>query len=169
MILNNKIYNLVLSDCIRIIAALVILYRLPIPLFVKIILIMISDSVDCGIPRILFNHWIDCSTDTYQRLDKITDTICYTFLLFYILKNGDLSTNYNYLLIVLYIYRLIGVFLFLIKNDRKDLFYFPNFFLEISLGLMVINYFPTLKKYREVILLLIAVYKILAEYYLHYR
>lgn len=99
--------------------------------------------------------------------DKITDTICYTLLLFYILKNGGMSTNYNYLIILLFIYRLIGTSLFLIKNNRKYLFYFPNFFLETCLGLMVIKYFPMLKKFREIIILIIIIYKIIQEYYLH--
>ena len=99
--------------------------------------------------------------------DKIADIICYTLLLVYILNNGGLSSNSNYLLILLFTYRFIGTYLFLIKNNRKYLFYFPNFFLEICLGLVVINHFPILKNYKEIILITIVIYKIILEYYLH--
>ena len=43
------------------------------------------------------------------------------------------------------------------------------FFLEICLGLMVINYFPMLKRFIEIIILIIIIYKIIVEYYLHFR
>lgn len=101
--------------------------------------------------------------------DKITDTICYTLLLFYILKNGGMNNNYNYLIVLLFIYRLIGIYLFFIKKNRKYLFYFPNFFLEICLGLMVINYFPNLKNFNVIIISIVIIYKIILEYYLHFH
>ena len=44
------------------------------------------------------------------------------------IKNGNLSTNYTNLIILLFIYRLIGLYLFLISSNRLYLFYFPNFF-----------------------------------------
>lgn len=167
--LNNKKVKLFISQCIRIIATIIILYTLNIPIFMKILLIMVTDFIDCDIPRFLFGseNWIVCNESVYQISDKITDTICYTLLLFYILNNGGLSTNYNYLLILLFIYRLIGIYLFLIKNNRKYLFYFPNFFLEICLGVMVINHFPILNKFKVNIFLFIIIYKIILEYYLH--
>ena len=169
MILNNKKDKLLLSEFVRIIATIIILYTLNIPIFMKILLIMLTDSINCAIPRFVFGSekWIVCNENIYQVSDKITDTICYTLLLFYILNNGGMSTNYNYLLIILFIYRLVGIYLFLINNSRKYLFYFPNFFLEICLGLMVINYFPMLKKFKVIIILIIIIYKIILEYYLH--
>ena len=165
MILKNE-EILFLFQCIRVITTIIILDILNIPIFLKILLIILTDLLDCGIPRLLFGSkkWLDCNESTYQKSDKITDTICYTLLLFYILENGEMSTNYNYLIIL---YRLIGVYLFLIKNNRKYLFYFPNFFLEICLGLMIINYYPMLKKFKGIILLIIIIFKILNEYYLH--
>tara|TARA_B100000927_G_C16471816_1_gene471877 strand:+ start:2232 stop:2765 length:534 start_codon:yes stop_codon:yes gene_type:complete len=170
MILNDK-RKLFVSQCIRIIATIIILHSLNIPIFMKILLIMITDSIDCGIPRFLFGseNWIDCDANIYQVSDKIVDTICYALLLFYLLNKGGLSPGYNYLIILLFIYRLIGVYLFLLKNSRKYLFYFPNFFLEICLGLAVINYFSNLKNFKVIILLIIFIYKIMLEYYLHFR
>ena len=140
---------------------------LNIPIFIKIPLIILTDSIDCGIPHFLFDEWIDCNTDIYQTSDKITDMICYTLLLVYILHSGGLSSKYNYLLILLFIYRLIGTYLFLIKKDTTYLFYFPNFFLEICFGLVLINNFLILKNYKEIILIVIVIYKLILEYYLH--
>ena len=174
--------NLFISQCIRIFATTIILYTLKIPIFMKILLIMLIDFIDCDIPRFLFGaeNWINCNANIYQvsdkiadsiyqMSDKITDTICYTLLLFYVLNKGSMSTNYKYLIILLFIYRLLGVCLFLLKNSRSYLFYFPNFFLEICLGLMVINYFPNLKKFKLSIILIIIIYKIILEYYLHFH
>ena len=165
----DKKEKLYLSQFIRIITTILILYFLNIPIFMKILLIMLTDLIDCEISRFLFGakNWILCNQSIYQVSDKITDTICYTLLLFYILKNAGMSSNYNYLIILLFIYRLIGVYLFLIKNNIKYLFYFPNFFLEISLGLMIINYFPMLKKFKVIIFLIIVIYKIILEYNIH--
>ena len=139
----------------------------------KILLIMLIDRIDCGVLALRFllksEKWIDCDTIIYQKSDKIIDIICYTLLLFYIIDNGSLSVNYNYLIILLFIFRLIGLYLFIIKNNRNYLFYFPNFFLEISLILLIIDYFSIFKKYKLIIILLIFVYKIIFEYYLHYN
>lgn len=169
MIITNQKSLLFISAFIRIIATIIILYSLNIPIFVKILLIMATDFIDCDIPRYIFGYknWVNCSKNLYQKTDKITDTICYALLLIYILKNGNLSTNYNNLIILLFIYRLIGLYLFLISSNRLYLFYFPNFFLEICLGLMIINYYPILKNYEITIILFIILYKIVQEYILH--
>jgi hypothetical protein len=171
MILNDKKRMFYFSECIRIIATIIILYTLNIPIFMKILLIMITDFIDCDVPRFFLGskNWIDCNSNIYQISDKITDTICYTLLLFYILKNGGMNNNYNYLIVLLFIYRLIGIYLFFIKKNRKYLFYFPNFFLEICLGLMVINYFPNLKNFNVIIISIVIIYKIILEYYLHFH
>ena len=51
MILNDKKRMFYLSESIRIIATIIILYTLNIPIFMKILLIMITDFIDCDIPR----------------------------------------------------------------------------------------------------------------------
>tara|TARA_Y100000741_G_C18255617_1_gene558849 strand:- start:1116 stop:1667 length:552 start_codon:yes stop_codon:yes gene_type:complete len=156
---QTKKRNIFISQCIRIIITIFILYALDIPIFIKILLIIINDLLDC----------LGCDNLYYQKLDKISDSICYILLLFYILQNGNLSTNYNYLITLLLIYRLIGTYLFIIKNNRKYLFYFPNFFLEICLGLMIINYYPVLKEKEFIIIIIIIIYKIITEYFHHYK
>ena len=166
--LISKKWKLLIAECIRVTATIIILYRVNIPIYLKIILIMLSDKLDCEVLRLFMEPECDEKpNEVYQKWDKITDIICYTILLFYILNNGGLSSNYNYLIIVLFIFRLIGTYLFLIKNDRKYLFYFPNFFLEICVGLMVIQYYPKLKKCENFIMIYIIIYKIIEEYYRH--
>ena len=174
MLLIKEKKLLLLSECIRILLTIIILYVFNIPIFFKILLIMLCDKLDCShmsfpyTGPLLSNNTNICKTLYYQKLDKITDSICYTLILFYILKNENMSTNYNYIIILLFTYRLIGTYLFLTKNNRKYLFYFPNFFLEIILGLSIINYFLVLKKYKEIIILILIIYKIIVEYYMHY-
>ena len=154
------------AELVRIILTIVIL-SLPIPLFVKIILIMISDLIDCAKIYHSYFDWIDCKSEIYQRLDKITDSICYTILLFYILNYGGLSVNYNYILIGLVIYRLIGTYLFIKKNNRKYLFYFPNFFIEMSLLFSIITHFDISYKYS--LIPLVIIFKLFQEYIMHYK
>ena len=165
---SNEIMKLLVSYFIRVSSTLIILYKLKIPIYTKIILVMLTDSIDCSRKHEEFlNEWINCNSNVYQVTDKIVDTLCYTILLFYILRNGSLSSYNNNLLKYLFIFRLVGVFLFLIKNNREYLFYFPNFFLEISLGLMLINKFKILDNYKTIIISTIIILKIMQEYYLH--
>ena len=88
MILNNKEKKLFLSQFIRIIITIIIIYFLNIPIFMKILLIMLSDRIDCGVLALRFllksEKWVDCDTSIYQKSDKMIDIICYTLLLFYI-------------------------------------------------------------------------------------
>jgi hypothetical protein len=169
MMISNQNKLLFISAFIRIIITIIILYSFNIPIFIKILLIILADFIDCDIPRYIFGYknWVNCNENLYQKTDKITDTICYVLLLIYILKNANLSTNYNNLIILLFIYRLIGLYLFLINSNRVYLFYFPNFFLEICLGLMIINYYPILDNFKIIIILFIIILKIIQEYYLH--
>ena len=93
IIRTNKKINLYISEYLRIISTVFILYFLIVKKFIKLLLIMLTDTFDCGLPGYIFgkNNWINCSEYTYQKWDKITDTICYTLLLVYILKKGNLS------------------------------------------------------------------------------
>ena len=108
----NKRKKLYISQIIRVILSFIILFILKAPLYIKILLVMTTDAIDCGIPNnIIFESkkWVNCKKKLYKKSDKITDTICYSMLLYYILVNGNLSSKYKYILILLFIYRLIGV------------------------------------------------------------
>lgn len=155
------------SECIRIVVTMAILFALNVPIFLKIVLIILADLIDCDIGRLVYNNWIDCNSITYQKTDKVADTICYMLLLVYLLNNGRMSINYSYLIILLFIYRTIGVYMFLISEDRSYLFYFPNFFLEITLGLALTDYFKYLKPFKGFALAGIVLFKVAQEYYMH--
>jgi len=156
---------------LRIILTLGILYCFQIPVFLKIVVILwFIDNLDIDIlkkktglsEKILGKTW------SYQKIDKIADSVCYVILLFYIVHNKLLSEDDTILLVGLLIFRLVGVSLFLQFHNRKYLFYFPNFFLEVSLGLFVIQYF-SLFKYKIVILVCIFIGKLIQEYIMHFR
>ena len=161
----NTTKKLYYSQLLRIVLTLVILY-LPIPLFTKIILITLSDLIDCAQIYHSFFDWVDCKSDVYQRSDKITDSICYILLLLYILKSNELSTRYKYILTGLLIFRLIGTFMFISTNNRKYLFYFPNLFIEMALLFSIITYYKLTYKHSMVILVII--FKLIQEYMMHY-
>ncbi len=104
----------------------------------------------------------------YQKYDKFADSLCYLILLFYIIHNKLLPKGDSVLLTVLLIFRLMGTGLFLKFRNRKYLFYFPNFFIDVSLGLFIIQFF-SLFKYKLAILILIFIYKLISEYIQHYN
>lgn len=161
----NTTQRLYYSQLIRIILTIVILY-LPIPLFVKIILITMSDLIDCAQIYHSFFNWVDCKSDLYQKSDKIIDSICYILLLLYIFNSNELSTKYKYILTGLLILRLIGTFLFISTNNRRYLFYFPNFFVEMALLFSIITYYKL--SYKHSHLILVVIFKLIQEYIMHY-
>ena len=167
--MNGSKMLLFQTSLLRIIFTLGVLYCFPMPFFLKIVLIMtFIDNIDCKILRKTNPdfHGV-CQTLLYQKIDKITDSVCYVILMGYIIHHKLLSDNDMYLLVGLLLFRLIGTALFLQSNNRKYLFYFPNFFLDFSLGLFVIQYF-SIFKYKPIILLVIFIYKIINEYFQHY-
>jgi len=167
------VYNiLIASEILRILLTILILYSFDIPIFIKIFFISIIDFIDCspkglGTGPLFTKNTKICNTIYYQKIDKITDSICYVILLFYIMKHGNLPYQYNYVLIFLLGYRLLGVIIFLLNSERKYLIYFPNFFLLVSLVLMFINYFSMLKKFIVPISFLTFIIQILIEISLH--
>lgn len=162
---NNE--KLFISQIFRIILTIIVLFFFKIPLYAKLLIIMIIDNLDCPL---FFNiEWVSCEKKLYQKTDKITDTICFFILLLYILKIRPFSTNYITLICVLFIYRLIGVILFLLKNNRKFLFYFPNMFEAITFVLALFKHFSFLKKYMlKYLITLVVILKITLEYFHHY-
>ena len=63
----------------------------------------------------------------------------------------------------------MGTYLFIKNKDRKYLFYFPNFYLEIVIGLFAIKHFSFLKNYKSLIIIIILLFKIVCEYFHHYN
>lgn len=158
--MNDDKQILIIASIIRVILTIWILYYTKYPTSIKILLIMISDFIDCDVVRVLYKNKNMCQTHLYQKYDKIIDMICYTLLLNYIYPKLD--NKQRYLIIFLFLFRLYGVIMFLKNKDRKYLFYFPNIFLWTL---------PTILFYgiNYQLLLIITFFKLLQEYYLHYR
>lgn len=125
--MDTIVRNLFLTEIIRILFVTVLLFWVKIPLFYKIFLVILSDSIDCRIAKWFVNEWADPNGNLYQLSDKVTDTITNGIMLFYVISNDYLENYQNNILTFLYLYRLIGFFFFLIFLDRNLLFYFPCF------------------------------------------
>ena len=162
--------NLAIAEIIRIILTIFVLYYLPIPLFYKIILIILLEEFDYTIPKKLLKiDWFDSSNINYHIYDKIGDKICYSILLLYIIQNKIFSKSYNNILICLLIFRIIGTILFILKKNRHYLFYFPNFFLEITLAFSGLKHFALNNSVRNLMIPIIVPLKIIHEYFMHYN
>jgi len=167
-------YNLLIkSEILRVLITFIILQFLSIPFFIKILLIMFTEILDCT-PSLKYGPLFTpdtsiCGTTNYQRIDKITDIIIYFLILVYIINSSILSPQYNYFIIFLFIVRLIGTYFFLEKRKGIFLCYFPNFFLETSLALMVIHFYPIFRKYTVIIIICILILKVCQEFYMHYE
>ena len=139
-------------------------------------MVSLIDLVDCHIPRVILPYisnekWIDCSRYTkssYNYIDKFFDLVCYFFILLYLCSHNKLSVNEKRFIIGLYLFRIVGTVLFWVERNRRYLFYFPNFFLEFSLGFMIVKRFVWLKKYLPIFFICIAIFKLMQEYSLHY-
>ena len=164
---------LIISSIIRISATYLVLYFLHIPSYLKVILFWFIDLIDCDIPRLLnlYKNKKFCDTTEYQITDKITDSLCYIMLLNYIFQNNLLNKKEINVIFWLLLYRLIGVLIFLKKKNRQILFYFPNFFLEITLALLFIkeSNIKNLTNYKTIIIGIVLILKIIQEYILHYN
>ena len=160
--------NLFVSQGFRILFTVVVLFFVHIPLLFKVLLVILSDFFDNCIPlRKVFKDWVDPNTKLYQLSDKITDLMTSYILLFYLFKYPYLVRNQNLILFYLLLYRSIGQIIFFIWNDQRILLLFPNFFLEFSLLFIGMKYFHVSKKYLPFLTVLIIVWKIVQEYYLH--
>ena len=128
------------SHMIRIVMSLLILFFLNVSLFYKYLLVNFMDFIDSR-PRnsntlihpLMSNSEYDPNDINYQIKDKIIDSIISFILLLYLLKKNYLPKKQNNILIFLFVFRMIGIYLFIQNKDRSFLIYFPNFFMEIML------------------------------------
>tara|TARA_B100001057_G_C22737383_1_gene906354 strand:- start:710 stop:1294 length:585 start_codon:yes stop_codon:yes gene_type:complete len=155
---------------------LIILFYINLPQFIKIILLIFSEG-DCRIPRQLnlFSNPSQICPNTliYHQTDKISDTIIYSLLLFQIYNYNLLHKLDLKLVLYLFIYRLVGIILYFITQNRKYLIYFANFFLWITLTIFIMKYFK--KNYKnflsiqhyKLIFTIVAGLKLIQEIFLH--
>jgi hypothetical protein len=142
---------------IRLLISILLLFFTNFPLYIKIFALIFLDTVD-----------FKTITQDYHYNDKIYDSFIYILLTFIIYKQKIFSKNITNFIIGLLLFRLIGTYLFLNQNNRKFLFYFPNFFLEITL-LFSITKQLKLNKYLHYLIPLVFFFKIIQEYNLHYK
>jgi hypothetical protein len=140
------------------------------PLF-KVLLFYPIDLIDCdvGFSLKLYSNYNFCETELYQKMDKITDTIGYIMLSYYINKTKLLENGELMMINSLLLYRIIGVGLFLVNNNRKYLVHFPNFFFEVVLALLAFGQLDIDKKYKSIALCVVMVIKIIQEYIMHWN
>lgn len=167
MLLLTTQQDFFISEGLRVVATLFILLVLHLPLFYKIILVMITDSLDCGISKVFFNDWVDPNTNLYQISDKITDMITYIILLLHVLYLRYLEPRKNIFVSILLLYRFVGEICFFVSCERKYLLFFPNFFLETLFVLVGMKYFNISDSYFPLFGCLILIWKLTQEYYLH--
>ncbi|MFA6016643.1 MAG: hypothetical protein WC744_00985 [Patescibacteria group bacterium] len=105
----------------------------------------------------------------YERYDKMLDLWWYfnavIFSWLYLL-------DYKIILLILFVFRMIGNIIFIIKNDRKIFFAFPNFFENIFFLIFFSTYFKQLnflldKKYFYFSIAIVTVLKIFQEWWIH--
>lgn len=82
------------------------------------------------------------SNRSYELIDKIFDTYWYLILLFYLYLT---IPEYFQIVLLLFVYRLVGVVLYMIHDERKYLFYFANLFQGPACLLIIINSWPQLE------------------------
>lgn len=121
-----------------------------------------------GIDAELASHRI-LSQRHYEIVDKFLDFWWYCVVYLYIvLHNAD----FIWLMAFLLIFRAIGDTFYLLKKDRKYLFFFPNFYENVFILIFLGTNIPLFKflivgKAFYVSLIGVFILKILQEYWLH--
>lgn len=105
----------------------------------------------------------------YERYDKALDSWWYINIMAY---SWFYLTNYKYLLLALFIFRIIGEIIFFVKNNRRVFFLFPNFFESIFFLIFFSSNFNQLnflidKNYFFISLLTVVIIKIFQEWWIH--
>jgi hypothetical protein len=159
-----------LATIIRLTLSYFTLFYVNIRIEYKIILFYLYDFLDCDIPKyVSFNsNNAFCKTLEYQFTDKITDTITYLMLYYYLLKNSILNSNELKLVKILLIFRIVGVVLFILTSNESLLFLFANYFLEVTFLLILLKNIKIKSKTKNLLLiLLIFPLKLIQEYLMH--
>jgi len=122
-----------------------------------VFLLLLLDTSDCL--SLFFKH--KCSTNwNYQKYDKIIDLFHYFIAIFILSINGKIKKEFLFILIVFYLWRCIGVILFIRYKDVRFLIPFFDFIKE----LLVIYVFFKNNIYVYIIGIVL---KIMFEIFLH--
>lgn len=99
-------------------------------LFLDLLLIMLLDPLDSLPMRMKYgDEW--SWTSTYQYLDKVGDILLeFMALILFLSRSEKQDETFAIILTSLFIYRFIGVMLYILTGQSIFLIIFPNFFLE---------------------------------------
>ena len=95
------------------------------------ITILVLDWADCS----FYNRW-GFNRKEYNLIDKTLDLYWYIFILIYSFSYLPLFG----LLFILFVYRLVGTFIYFIKRDDKIFIYFPNVFENVFYFLLILQF-----------------------------
>ena len=165
--INTITKQLITNQIVRVILNLFVLFGTSIPLFMKILFIMVTDFLDILIPYPLPDNVFD----EYEEYDKIGDMTIYTALWIYYLKYVQSPIVLKIYITLLFIYRWMGYLIYLENKDRKIFVFFPNAFLESLFIISFLEYlgypYPKYFYFYVVLLFLVIVFKIVQEMYIH--
>lgn len=142
----------------------VLVFFLPIPLYVKISIGWILDRLDCmsdGWPHkgpLFSSDTSVCKTREYSRYDKIGDTVLNLLVL---IASHRYFPEYTPLLTTLFIIRSVGVIRYFKTENKHEFIYFPNLFITTALVLSITG------KITPTLFSGICVYQIIQELYIH--
>lgn len=98
----------------------------------------------------------------YQIIDKTTDTWVYVFEM---ILGWQMFPVFKYLLLFLFIWRLVGIVLFSFTKKSRVFFIFGNYFENIFYVLFFQNYLPKINIYY--LFVLVTLIKIFQEWFIH--
>ena len=156
--------------------ALALLFYAILPLPHAFALNSVFDMFDCPIEylkttitqRRLYPKEIRCDTGpTYQVIDKVFDLIFSTIAVILLQSYKWTNQNYTPLLTALFLFRLVGLVLYAVTQNRQMLFYFPNFFNYMFIYLVGSDYYNLPINCGVILILIIA--KLVLEYRFHGR
>ncbi len=149
-----------------------ILLFLPIAPIFKVVLLYLTDTVDCWLYKWLINPDYDSTRFGYHVYDKLLDVYSETFIMLYLISFKIVPYQfYSYIMAAL-ILRLIGVLMFINTNRTIYLKIFPDAFREFTLLILLSEYFPYnwaifIKKNIILFFMLIYFIKMIFESYWH--
>lgn len=164
------------------ILAILLIMIMDLSIEVKVLLMILSvsifESIDSimatGIfsPEELSGENRRAIDDGYQFSDKVTDILLYSIIFIIACRMGA-NTPIIVLYKVLFIYRLVGVVLYMATHKRYWLIFFPNFI--AMMPLLLITFIPAPKSYPRfftilgiILFGLGCIFNILQEVYMHY-
>lgn len=136
-------------------------------LLLDLLIILVLEPVD-SIPMKLKHGSQWTMTQGYQMLDKAADILLEFVALILYLARTKVMGIFELVLIALYVYRLIGVSLYLLTGNGMFLVIFPNFFMEnVMLYLLLSKVFKMDTTPTSIIVAISVPLKILYEYVHH--